>query len=405
MAEALEPYAARARRRRAAHHRPGDPRGSARRGSSPRPWTAQRPGRLRRWRSRQERPTGTPSRTRAVLEDATPPWPRGSRSSAPAGAGRATLTGGPWSSPCCARICEPRPRRRSTAAAHPAAARVREQDRTASARSMAGGPKHGTRSARRSPSPWPPRPADTPAAAPGRPDDGARGDAGTTTLRQPVWAVRPTQGPRSSGGPHPARAAPRGVRPLGLLGVGGARASSSSRGRRPSRRPAPANCSRCLRVARRHVLAHRLGCRPDQVPVTHDPRTGAPRPVHGRAASSPAWTTPPSRPPRRLGVGARAARPPPTRAPAWSCSSTAQRRVGVDAERIQSDVGRGALLHAAHPADRSGSRGCGGGVEPRTSSWVRVEALSEGVGSRLSRDPAGIRISRRRAPTTATGGP
>ena len=39
------------------------------------------------------------------------------------------------------------------------------------------------------------------------------------------------------------------------------------------------------RVALRHVLAHRLGCRPHDVPVAHDQRSGAPLPIRGRTAT------------------------------------------------------------------------------------------------------------------------
>ena len=45
------------------------------------------------------------------------------------------------------------------------------------------------------------------------------------------------------------------------------------------------------RVALRHVLAHRLGCAAHEVPISHDPRTGAPHEVHGRAAAVIEWKT------------------------------------------------------------------------------------------------------------------
>lgn len=149
------------------------------------------------------------------------------------------------------------------------------------------------------------------------------------------------------------------------------------------------------RVALRHVLAHRLGCRPREVPVSHDARTGAPVALHGRGVAVGT----------AAGAGSGLAASPELGAAApvrFSVSRTAgvvavvtaQRPVGVDVERLQSEVEADVLLELLHPADRQrlarlrGRRRAAG----VTRTWVRVEALVKGWETGLSRDPAGIHV-------------
>lgn len=226
--------------------------------------------------------------------------------------------------------------------------------------------------------------------------------AGTTALRQPVWADHRRRVP---GAPADltlhvlplAEFAPWSFAALGCLSeLELARAETVQEAR-------ARELFTVSRVALRHVLAHRLGCRPHEVPVAHDPRTGAPRPVHGRAASVSSADD--AALPAPVGNVAGSAWSPvtsPVQPVHFSVSRTAgvvalvtaQRRVGVDVERIQSDVEAGVLLDVLHPADRErlarlrGRRRAAG----VTRTWVRVEALVKGWETGLSRDPAGIHI-------------
>lgn len=153
------------------------------------------------------------------------------------------------------------------------------------------------------------------------------------------------------------------------------------------------------RVALRHVLAHRLGCRPEEVPIHHDARTGAPDEIHGRAAAVMG---------RRAGIGPELAPSPMlgrlqpvhfsvSRTEGVIALATAARAVGVDVERLQSDVEAGVLLDVLHPEDRARLSRLRGRRRARavTRSWVRVEALVKGWGTGLSRDPSGILVGAR----------
>ncbi|MGW2673328.1 4'-phosphopantetheinyl transferase family protein [Kocuria rhizophila] len=226
--------------------------------------------------------------------------------------------------------------------------------------------------------------------------------AGTTALRQPVWADHRRRVP---GAPADltlhvlplAEFAPWAFSASGCLSeLELARAETVQEVR-------ARELFTVSRVALRHVLAHRLGCRPHEVPVTHDPRTGAPRPVHGRAASV-SGADDAALPDPAGGVTGSAWSPvtAPVQPVHFSVSRTAgvvalvtaQRRVGVDVERIQSDVEAGVLLDVLHPADRERLARLRGRrrASDVTRTWVRVEALVKGWETGLSRDPAGIRI-------------
>ena len=150
------------------------------------------------------------------------------------------------------------------------------------------------------------------------------------------------------------------------------------------------------RVALRHVLAHRLGCAAHEVPISHDPRTGAPHEVHGRAAAvtgSRGDAGPELAASSALGH-VRPVRFSVSRTTGVIALVTAQRAVGVDVERLQSEVEANVLLDILHPADRarlSRVRGRRRAVAV-TRTWVRVEALVKGWQTGLSRDPASIHV-------------
>ncbi|CAL8898112.1 4'-phosphopantetheinyl transferase family protein [Kocuria varians] len=150
------------------------------------------------------------------------------------------------------------------------------------------------------------------------------------------------------------------------------------------------------RVALRHVLGHRLGCSPRDVPVAHDPLTGAPLEVHGRArtvAGAHGDAGP------ELGFspvlgGVRPVRFSVSRAAGIVAVVTAQCEVGVDVERVQSGVETDVLLEILHPVDRTRLlklRGRRRALEV-TRAWVRVGALLKGWGTGLARDPASVNV-------------
>ncbi|MCC5674032.1 4'-phosphopantetheinyl transferase superfamily protein [Kocuria rhizophila] len=220
--------------------------------------------------------------------------------------------------------------------------------------------------------------------------------AGTTALRQPVWA---THRRRVPGAPADltlhvlpvAEIAPWAFTALGCLGEEETARADTVRAERAR------ELFLVSHVVLRHVLAHRLGCRPHEVPVHHDPVTGAPRAVHGRAgavddaARQGAPGTPPDPAPLQP------VRFSLSRTAGFVAVATAQRRVGVDVERVQSDVETDVLLDVLHPEDRtrlSRLRGRRRAVAV-TRAWVRVEALVKAWETGLARDPSGIHVGPR----------
>ncbi|MEV8156842.1 4'-phosphopantetheinyl transferase family protein [Kocuria salsicia] len=160
------------------------------------------------------------------------------------------------------------------------------------------------------------------------------------------------------------------------------------------------------RVALRHVLGHRLGCAPGDAPVTHDPRTGAPREVHGRASAVAGWGGD-AGPELGWSPALGALRPvhfSVSRTAGLVAVVTALREVGVDVERLQSEVEADVLLDILHPADRARLAGLRGRRRrvAVTRAWVRVEALVKGWQTGLARDPASINVGTR---SRATYGP
>ncbi|RKQ36512.1 4'-phosphopantetheinyl transferase family protein [Kocuria tytonis] len=147
------------------------------------------------------------------------------------------------------------------------------------------------------------------------------------------------------------------------------------------------------RVALRHVLAHRLGCRAHEVPLDHDPRSGAPRAIHGRAGAVTAAPGPGTAPSPELGR-VHPVRFSVSRTAGVVALVTAQRAVGVDVERLQSAVEADVLLDVLHPADRARLTRLRGRRRAAavTRTWTRVEALVKGWETGLSRDPAGIHV-------------
>ena len=218
--------------------------------------------------------------------------------------------------------------------------------------------------------------------------------AGTAVLRQPVWAEHRRRVPGA-----PADLTLH-VLPLAQLAPWAFAAAECLTEEEVARAHAVQEArARELftvsRVALRHVLAHRLGCRPGEVPVVHDPRSGAPRPVRGRAGAVAAGSGPDlaalSSP--ELG-GASPVRFSVSRTAGVVALVTAQRPVGVDVERLQSEVEADVLLDLLHPADRQRLARLRGRRRAAavTRTWVRVEALVKGWETGLSRDPAGIHI-------------
>ncbi|MDO4918413.1 4'-phosphopantetheinyl transferase superfamily protein [Kocuria sp.] len=217
--------------------------------------------------------------------------------------------------------------------------------------------------------------------------------AGTTAVRQPVWAQHRRRVP---GAPADltlhvlplAELSPWAFSAADCLGE-----AEQERLRRVQETRAR-ELFLVSRVALRHVLAHRLGCRAHEVPLVHDPVTGAPREIHGRAG---AVTGAPDAGPELAASAPFGVQPVHfslSRTRGVVAVLTAQRAVGVDVERLQSPVEADVLLDVLHPADRqriARLRGRRRAAEV-TRTWVRVEALVKAWQTGLARDPAGIHI-------------
>lgn len=134
------------------------------------------------------------------------------------------------------------------------------------------------------------------------------------------------------------------------------------------------------RVILRHLVAHRLGCPPEDVELPRDSVTGAPRP----ATLGPMTEHEPD---VRVHYSL-------ARTPGYVAVAMANRPVGVDLELRQTPSQAEALLRLLHPSDQARLLKESARRRPRavTDTWVRLEAVVKARGTGLSADPSTVNV-------------